>query len=95
VSPFLLSDLREDLRYNAALMCGRYSITLGYEDIISGVAADWFDAVEDSWDFVPRYNIAPTNRVPVIAMRDEKRLLGNMRWGLISSWAKDAKIGSS
>jgi len=49
VSPFLLSDLREDLRYNAALMCGRYSITLGYEDIISGVAADWFDAVEDSW----------------------------------------------
>ena len=66
---------------------------MGYEDIISGVAADWFDAVDDNWDFVPRYNIAPTNMVPVIAMRDEKRVLGNMRWGLIPSWAKNAKIG--
>ena len=60
---------------------------MGYEDIISGVAADWFDAVDDNWDFVPRYNIAPTNMVPVIAMRDEKRVLGNMRWGLVPFWA--------
>ena len=74
-------------------MCGRYSLAQGYDQIISGVAADWFDVADDSWEFVPRYNIAPTNMVPVIAMQDDQRVLSNMRWGLIPSWAKDSKIG--
>lgn len=74
-------------------MCGRYSLAQGYDQIISGVAADWFDVADDSWEFVPRYNIAPTNMVPVIAMQDDQRMLSNMRWGLIPSWAKDSKIG--
>lgn len=42
---------------------------------------------------VPRYNIAPTQQVPVITDRDPKRL-SFMKWGLAPSWAKDPKIGS-
>ena len=75
-------------------MCGRYSLSLGYDQIIHGVASDWFDVADDSWSFVPRFNIAPTNVVPVIAMQDDQRVLCNMRWGLIPSWAKDAQIGN-
>lgn len=43
----------------------------------------------------PRYNIAPTTRVPVITLADGKRSLELMRWGLVPSWAKDLKISYS
>jgi putative SOS response-associated peptidase YedK len=44
---------------------------------------------------VTRYNIAPTQRVPVIRQDPEqpKRFGSRMRWGLIPSWAKDASVG--
>jgi putative SOS response-associated peptidase YedK len=41
----------------------------------------------------PRYNIAPTQQVPAVRLgEDGKRQLVGLRWGLIPSWAKDAKI---
>jgi putative SOS response-associated peptidase YedK len=47
-------------------------------------------------DYPPRYNIAPSQ--PVIAVREvpktKERELLSLRWGLIPSWAKDAKIGN-
>jgi putative SOS response-associated peptidase YedK len=41
----------------------------------------------------PRYNIAPTQTVIVVA-DDGTRHLTQMRWGLIPSWAKDPAIGN-
>jgi putative SOS response-associated peptidase YedK len=41
----------------------------------------------------PRYNIAPTQLVAVIA-NNGKNMLEFYRWGLIPSWAKDSKAGS-
>jgi putative SOS response-associated peptidase YedK len=48
-------------------------------------------------DLQPRYNIAPTQTVPVVRQRPHGagRELALARWGLIPSWAKDAKIGHS
>ena len=43
--------------------------------------------------FEPRYNVAPTQSVPAVRAEDIKRELVMMHWGLIPSWAKDAKIG--
>jgi putative SOS response-associated peptidase YedK len=43
--------------------------------------------------FEPRYNVAPTQLVPAVRQEDGKRRLVTLRWGLIPSWAKDAKIG--
>jgi putative SOS response-associated peptidase YedK len=43
--------------------------------------------------FEPRYNVAPTQLVPAVRQEDGKRRLAMLRWGLIPSWAKDAKIG--
>ena len=41
----------------------------------------------------PRYNLAPTQLMPVVA-NDGERKLDAYRWGLIPSWAKDASIGN-
>jgi putative SOS response-associated peptidase YedK len=48
-------------------------------------------------NLMPRYNIAPTQDVPVIRERREpkgERTLQLLRWGLIPSWAKDMKGGA-
>jgi putative SOS response-associated peptidase YedK len=44
---------------------------------------------EDDWN--PRYNIAPTQPVPIIRQnpKEPRRELSLVRWGLIPSWAKD------
>jgi len=45
---------------------------------------------EDDWS--PRYNIAPTQMVPVVRQhpKEPRRDLSLLRWGLIPSWSKDA-----
>ena len=50
---------------------------------------------EDDWN--PRYNVAPTQPVPVIRQHPKEpvRTLSLMRWGLIPHWAKDPSIAGS
>jgi putative SOS response-associated peptidase YedK len=70
-------------------MCGRYRLARKKE-----ILAEVFGAGDDV-DWSPRYNVAPSQNVPVIrqnAMRPI-RSLSLVRWGLIPFWAKDAKIG--
>jgi putative SOS response-associated peptidase YedK len=79
---------RRFLLYHAP-MCGRFTLTVS-----ARVLADLF-GVEDVPDLRPRYNIAPTQ--PVLVVRgggDTPREFGEVRWGLIPSWAKDASIGA-
>lgn len=68
-------------------MCGRYRLSRRKQ-----VLAEQFDAIpfDDEWE--PRYNIAPTQPVPVIRQhsKEPRRVLSLMRWGLIPSWSKDA-----
>jgi putative SOS response-associated peptidase YedK len=65
-------------------MCGRYQLTIRYEE-----AEAVFDAsaVEP---FGPRFNIAPTQRAPVVRHGIGGRTLAPLRWGLIPHWAPDA-----
>ncbi|MFB2935990.1 SOS response-associated peptidase [Aerosakkonemataceae cyanobacterium BLCC-F154] len=71
-------------------MCGRYSFTQLAETI-----ADKFQVKEVS-PLSPRYNIAPTQQVATIFVNSEtlERQFKMLRWGLIPSWAKDAKMGA-
>jgi putative SOS response-associated peptidase YedK len=52
--------------------------------------AEKFEAVygSDDFDLTPRYNIAPTQNVPVIRKMDSGRVISSMRWGWIPSWTK-------
>lgn len=67
-------------------MCGRYRASRRKQ-----IIEEHFDASgEEDWN--PRYNIAPTQPVPVIRQhpKEPRRVFSLMRWGLIPSWAKDA-----
>ena len=69
-------------------MCGRYLITSTVEAI-----RHVFDVLE-SPNLQVRYNVAPTQQVPVIRRAESGRELVQMRWGLVPSWAKDLSIGA-
>ena len=44
--------------------------------------------VEPPADLAPRYNIAPTQPVPVLRVRDGERRVALLRWGLVPAWSK-------
>ncbi len=69
-------------------MCGRYMITSAREAI-----KRVFD-VPTLFDLGQRYNVAPTQEVPVVRLQEGERELAMLRWGLIPSWAKDPEIGN-
>lgn len=74
-------------------MCGRYRLSRRKQ-----IVEEYFDVApgeEEDWD--PRYNIAPTQNVPVIRQHPKEpvRQLSMMRWGLIPSWSKDASGAAS
>lgn len=71
------------------LICGRYSIALEPMEL-----AEVLECAPPDFAFSPRYNVAPTQEVPVVVMEDGKRRLKLMRWGLVPSWAKDPAIGN-
>ena len=68
-------------------MCGRYVVKSPSAKLKVKFHLD------DAPLFEPRYNVAPTQLVPAVRQEDGKRRLVTLRWGLIPSWAKDAKIG--
>lgn len=70
-------------------MCGRYAIVLAGD----GTLQRRFSLEELVDDPPPRFNVAPTQTLPVI-VRNSPNRVEMMRWGLIPSWAKDASIGS-
>jgi len=46
-------------------------------------------------DFAPRYNVAPTQDVPIVRQNAHgARELVQVRWGLVPRWAKDPSIGA-
>jgi len=73
-------------------MCGRYRLSRRKQ-----IIEEYFDS--DSWDYDwnPRFNIAPTQPVPVIRQRPKElvRQISLMRWGLIPHWAKEPSIATS
>ena len=69
-------------------MCGRYRLTAKQRYI-----RDHFE-LEDDVCWAPRWNIAPTQQVPIMRQDDKQpeRTFSLVRWGLIPYWAKDRSI---
>jgi|SRR5208282_141032 len=67
-------------------MCGRYRLSRRKQ-----IIEEHFDSADWQDDWSPRYNIAPTQPVPVVRQhpREPVRQLSRMKWGLIPSWSKD------
>jgi putative SOS response-associated peptidase YedK len=70
-------------------MCGRFTLAARGEAI-----RDLFQLVEVP-DLPPRYNIAPTQLVPIVRARPDSpgRELVSLRWGLIPGWAPEVGSG--
>jgi putative SOS response-associated peptidase YedK len=66
-------------------MCGRYTLRSRGSDKFYGVPLSQLPFL------APRYNIAPTQGVPVIVARGAERKLATFQWGLIPSWSKEPK----
>jgi putative SOS response-associated peptidase YedK len=72
-------------------MCGRYM------HLSSGPGmASWF-GLDDGPTLPARYNVAPSQTVPVIRMAADgsKRECALLRWGLVPSWAKEMTQSAS
>ncbi len=66
-------------------MCGRYTI------IATPEALRALFGYDEQPNFPPRYNVAPTQPIPVVRLIDGKRHFALVRWGLLPSWVKDPK----
>src|SRR5258708_33005091 len=67
-------------------MCGRYSITTAPE------AMRRLFAYPEQPNFPPRYNIAPTQPVPIVRLNEGRRQFALVRWGLVPAWVKDPRL---
>jgi putative SOS response-associated peptidase YedK len=68
-------------------MCGRYKLARRKQILAEHFLADW-----DELEWHPRYNIAPTQPVPIVRQNPKtpNRQISLASWGLIPSWSKDS-----
>ncbi len=66
-------------------MCGRYVISSSPDAIRALFGYD------ERPNFPPRYNVAPTQPIPVVRLAGNTRCFALVRWGFIPSWVKDPK----
>jgi putative SOS response-associated peptidase YedK len=73
-------------------MCGRYRLSRRKELL----EQHFYTAAWDE-DWTPRYNIAPTQQVPMIRQHPKEpiRQISTMGWGLIPHWARDTSGAAS
>src|SRR6516164_9684228 len=67
-------------------MCGRYTLRSPAADVARAFQVDATPSL------FPRYNIAPTQSVPIVRQVAAREMV-LVRWGLVPSWASDLSIG--
>jgi putative SOS response-associated peptidase YedK len=77
-------------------MCGRYTLRTPLSVLSEQFLFDLGPLAGES-ELRPRYNIAPTQEIAAVRRpaAGSGRELALFRWGLIPSWAKDAKLAAS
>ena len=69
-------------------MCGRYTLL---RDEVAIKQRFHLDSINAKYE--PSYNIAPGQNVLAVIYDGKERRAGYLRWGLVPSWADDARIG--
>lgn len=70
-------------------MCGRYTVHANVKELVEAFKLKLIEAQAE-----PRYNIAPTQDIPVVVETERGRTLKSLRWGLVPHWAQDVAIGN-
>lgn len=74
-------------------MCGRFTNMMSWDELVALYGLGEVRNMAPGWK--PRYNVAPTQYLPVIRLDAEcRRELVMLRWGLVPSWVKDPAIGA-
>jgi putative SOS response-associated peptidase YedK len=68
-------------------MCGRYSLEARPSEIVEAFG------LAEAIAIPPRYNVAPTQHVPIVRLDPETRdrRLQTVRWGLTPAWARNPR----
>ncbi len=64
-------------------MCGRFAMKDSQEKVMSDFQIQYSKVLLE-----PRYNISPSQNIPVIVQQDGIRRLEHRQWGLIPFWSK-------
>jgi len=70
-------------------MCGRYTLVVSLEELMFRYGIEELP----NHFHTPRYNVAPMQMMAAIIHDGEARRMGELKWGLVPSWAEDDKIG--
>jgi putative SOS response-associated peptidase YedK len=69
-------------------MCGRFYL------IAKAAEIRRLFHLDEAFEIVPHYSIAPTQSSPIIIAAGRGRRVIMARWGLVPSWARDLSLGS-
>lgn len=68
------------------LMCGRFVVSYGYEELLQMIEDD-FDLIDlHTENKYPNYNIAPTDNILSILYANKSLRIGEIRWGAFSGF---------
>ena len=75
-------------------MCGRYSLQTKRVDLARELAF----AEDEVLDLPPRWNIAPSQPVPIVLRSSARGEVSAAKmamyvWGLVPAWSKDPRVG--
>lgn len=69
-------------------MCGRYTLTIEQEALQVALG------VEGLLHPAPRFNVAPSQKMPAVTAPEGDWRSATLRWGLVPFWAKEPSIGN-
>lgn len=72
-------------------MCGRYALVNGKKVFLTWEKLNELKKKGIPFEIVPRYNVAPKQKMPVVAVRDNELKIEIMQWGLVPHWSKEPK----
>ena len=72
-------------------MCGRYALVDGQRVLKTFKELQQLKQLGKPFELLPRYNAAPMQQMPVVAVRGGDRAVQPMRWWLVPHWSKDGK----
>jgi putative SOS response-associated peptidase YedK len=71
-------------------MCGRFTNKAKPEQI----KTEFKVGAKNPDIYQPRFNIAPSQMIDVVFEPETERIISQLKWGLVPSWAKDSEIGN-
>jgi putative SOS response-associated peptidase YedK len=73
-------------------MCGRFARLYSYGRLKERYKLKEATMLKEPPQLDNRYNVAPAQPIAAVRATDSQRVLVFLKWGLIPSWSKDAKI---